>query len=288
VTNAGATACPTTGLNPPAPAGATCRTFNYRAKNAQGTPSNTAIATIVFLPASGLVVTLRDAKYPSAPAITDYRWIIEEDRTFWADPRCQINTGSAQRPLDSYGRPCPALPVESLGYNFHTAHMDVVAQGCVGTVSCEAGQTVQGSAATCDIGNGVCRVDSTAGQKAPLDPKDVYLDPSKHYFVSVLPGDAINPTIGAAGGPQQVDPSCTSNCAWRSSTSRRNAAPTSGRPARGSPEARLRSAATAWAARRSRRSSRGRRSTPTSPSPSRRRRCRPLRSRCSCSRTTTR
>jgi FtsP/CotA-like multicopper oxidase with cupredoxin domain len=232
-TNAGATTCPA-GLNPVPPAGATCLSFGYQAKNAQGTLSNSAIATVVFLPASNLVVNVVDIK--TRVAITDYRWIIEEDRTFQSDPNCQVNTGTGARPLDSFGRPCPPLPVESLGYSFHTASMPVVAQGCFCTgpagsqcISCEAGQTVQGQAATCDIGNGACRatsdpstlgvvVDPTAGQKAQVSPGSVYLDPTKHYFISVLPGDAINSTINAAGGPQQVDPTCnptTATCSMR-------------------------------------------------------------------------
>ena len=46
--------------------------------------------------------------------------------------------GGPARPLDSSGHVCPPLPVESLGYSFHTANMPVVAQGCVGATSCEA------------------------------------------------------------------------------------------------------------------------------------------------------
>jgi hypothetical protein len=170
-------------------AGASCVNFNYQAKNAQGSLSNTAVATVVFLPASNLAVSLKDAK--TGVAVTDYRWIIEEDRTFWIDPKCQVN--SAVRPAG-----CPPLPVESLGYNFHTANMPVIAQGCMGTVSCESQQTVGGTAAVCDIGNGICRTD--AAQKTPLNPGDVHLDPNKRYFISVLPGDGVNPTIGGAGG----------------------------------------------------------------------------------------
>ena len=189
--NSGACPAGLTGLI----AGSTCVNFSYQVANAQGTLSNSAQATVVFLPASNLVVNVKDAL--SGVAISDYRWVIEEDRTMWVDPKCQINsTDPTVRPAS-----CPPLPVESLGYNFHTAHMPVVAQGCVGTASCESGQTLGGVPATCDIGNGVCRTDATAGQKTPIDPKSVYLDPTKRYFISVLPGDAINPTIGKAGAP---------------------------------------------------------------------------------------
>jgi hypothetical protein len=170
-------------------------TFQYSVMNAQKTPSNLANVTVNFLAPSNLSFNVRDAK--NGVAVTDYRWIIEEDRTFWIDPMCQTNSSGPR--VDSSGKPCPALPVESLGYNFHTANMPVVAQGCVGTVSCEAGQTLLGTSAVCDIGNGLCRTGEA--QKTPLNPKSVHLDPSKRYFISVLPGDGVNATIGGAGGP---------------------------------------------------------------------------------------
>ena len=175
-----------------APAGANCVQFPFQAKNAQGTLSSPATATVIFMPASNLAVNVVDAK--TGRALTDYRWIIEEDRTFWIDPKCQVNsTDPNVRPAS-----CPPLPVESLGYNFHTANMPVIAQGCVGDISCEKGQTLGGAAAVCDIGNGVCRTD--ADKKTSVTPGEVYLDPSKRYFISVLPGDGVNTTIGGAGG----------------------------------------------------------------------------------------
>jgi len=211
---------------PPTTVSTSC-TFTYNVTTKSQQTSGDGTITVTFPTPSNLALTVKDAK--TGFAVGDYRWIIEEDKTFWVDPKCQVNTGSGQRPLDSYGRPCPPLPVEALGYNFHTASMPVVAQGCVGRVSCEVGQTVQGSPATCDIGNGACRassdpsnlgvvVDASAGQKTPLDPKDVHLEPNKHYFISVLPGDGVNPTIGGGGGPMQVDATCDpaqTNCAMR-------------------------------------------------------------------------
>ena len=184
-------ACPA--LTPPAPALASCVQFPYTATTSTGL-SGSATATVVFMPASNLVVTVRDAK--NGLQITDYRWIIEEDRTVFIDPKCQINTSGPR--LDSNGRPCPALPVESLGYNFHTAAMPVVASGCLGTISCEAGQTLLTEATVCDVGNGQCRPGT---QKTALNPSQVYLDPAKRYFISVLPGDGVNPVVGGAGGP---------------------------------------------------------------------------------------
>ena len=73
--------------------------FPYQVKNAQSSLSDSATATVIFLPASNLTVNVKDA--PTGLAITDYRWIIEEDRTFWVDPKCQINsTDPLVRPVD--------------------------------------------------------------------------------------------------------------------------------------------------------------------------------------------
>src|SRR5882762_522713 len=180
-------------------AGTTC-SFTYNAVNSQNTASP-ATVTITFPTASGLVVQVVDPTNPSL-AINDYRWIIEEDRTFRIDPACQINTGTGARPAG-----CPPLPVPSLGTNFHTSHMPLVAAGCVGVVACQDGQTVLDSGthapAACD-GNGVCRPGTT--QQTPVNPGEVHLDPLKHYFISILPGDGANGFISGAGGPVPVDP----------------------------------------------------------------------------------
>jgi hypothetical protein len=152
-------------------------TFTYSAKNSQGTQSSSpALVTVTFPAGSGLAVTVKDPK--SGVQITDYRWIIEEDRTFHVDPNVQVNTGA---------------PIPNLGLNFHTSHMPVVAQGCVGSISCEAGQTLLGQPAVCDVDDGICR--TTAAQKTAVDPSQAALDPKKHYYISVIPGDAANPFI---------------------------------------------------------------------------------------------
>lgn len=173
-------------------------TFTYQAVNSQKSSSSAATVTLTFPPGSGLVVNLWDQKHPNDAGwqIKDYRWIIEEDRTFWVDPKCQVNV--SPRPLDSYGRTCPDLPVEALGYSFHTGGVPVVATGCVGDVSCESGQTVQNTPAVCDAG-GICRTD--ASRREDVLPSDVVLDPNKHYFISIMPGDGINPTVAGVGGP---------------------------------------------------------------------------------------
>src|SRR5512143_905274 len=174
---------------PPIGAATAVVTFQYNAVNSQNTVSTApATVTVTFNGGSGLAVTLKDG--PSGTAMpADYRWIIEEDRSFDIDPASQTNTG---------GTTVPAL-----GTNFHTSHMPVVAQGCVGTVSCESGQTLLGAPAVCDQGNGVCRTDAT--QRTPVDPGQVHLDATKRYYISILPGDAANGFNSGAGGDPATD-----------------------------------------------------------------------------------
>ncbi len=163
-------------------------TFTYRARNSQGTSSaGTATVTLTFPAPSNLNVTLLDGKsktaLPGAPQ--DFRWIIEEDRTFYIDPACRTNPPPAS---------CGSV-VPTFGTNFHTSYMPVVAQGCTGPSSCESGQTVFNPAtgthvdAVCDVGNGGCR---PGVQKTPVLPSQAVLDHAKRYYISVLPGDAID------------------------------------------------------------------------------------------------
>jgi hypothetical protein len=151
-------------------------TFTYYAQNSQGKLSTSATTVTLHFPAgSGLKVTVVDGV--TKAAITDYRWIIEEDRTFYIDPTKTNNGGSTIVP--------------TFGTNFHTSYMPVVASGCVGTVACGAGQTLQGKPAVCDVGNGICR--TTGTHELAVNPNKVALDPTKRYYISVLPGDAANP-----------------------------------------------------------------------------------------------
>ena len=163
-------------------------TFSYAAKNSQGTVSATSgTVTLIFPPGSGLTVSVMDGKDKSP--ITDYRWIIEEDRTFYVDPNCTTNPPAAGCPGAAGGI------VPTFGTSFHTSFMPVVALGCTGTLSCKSGQTLLGVPAVCDVGNGVCR--TSASQETAVDPKNVNLDPTKRYYLSVLPGDAANPQVSA-------------------------------------------------------------------------------------------
>ncbi|HYL15122.1 MAG TPA: hypothetical protein VEV41_18935 [Terriglobales bacterium] len=165
------------------------------------------------------------------PAITDYRWIIEEDRTFWTDPNCTTNQSATP------GSGCPNIvgpsgtsTIPTYGVNFHASSMPFVAQGCTGPLSCESGQTMYDTRATlpsgapnpnfgqhipavCDLGNGACRPDPnctvlpclTSGGYTPVLPSSVHLDPTKRYYISVLPGDA--------GNPFPANTSAPTNCA---------------------------------------------------------------------------
>jgi len=168
-------------------------TFTYKAKNSQGTTSAlSASVSLTFPTATGLKVTVVDGK-DKTTQIADYRWIIEEDRTFHVAPNCTTNPPPAGCPSAASGI------VPTFGTNFHTSYMPIVATGCVGpagtAVACEAGQTVfdpkSGTHinAVCDLGNGVCRA---GPQQTAVDPGQVHLDPAKRYYISILPGDAGN------------------------------------------------------------------------------------------------
>jgi hypothetical protein len=180
-------------------------TFTYKAQNSQGIVSaTTATVTLIFPQSSGLAVKVLDG-LDKATVIGDYRWIIEEDRTFYVDPTKTTNTGGT-------------AIVPTFGTNFHTSYMPVVATGCVGpagiAVACEYGQTVfdpttgQHKNAVCDVGNGVCRTD--AQLQAIVAPSQVHLDPTKRYYISVLPGDAANAFNNANGTAcaTATDPTC--------------------------------------------------------------------------------
>jgi hypothetical protein len=159
--------------------------FKYKAKNSQGTESAAeATVTLNFPTGSGILVKLVDGKTKQELDPQDYRWIIEEDRTFYQSPNCTGNPTPAGCPGASSGI------VPAYGTNFHTSHMPVIAQGCTGANSCEGGQTLLGAPAVCDVGNGICRID--ASTKTVVMPGEVVLDPAKRYYISVLPGDGFD------------------------------------------------------------------------------------------------
>ena len=206
-TAAGVTINPDGGFTVALPGNTTAQSFafSYQAVNSQGTLSNAATATISFLAGSGLQVTVVDAQSLLSGPITDYKWIIQQDLTFQINPTTQVNTGTGTVP--------------TLGTNFHTAYSPVVAVGCTGPLSCEAGQTMfdtrpactspgvpagcsttsgQHILAACD-GSGICYPDPTGFGLPRSTPDQVNLPTTDsfgrpaYYYISILPGDAANP-----------------------------------------------------------------------------------------------
>jgi hypothetical protein len=225
---AATTTCPTG-----SPSTDTCYSFTYIAQNSQGRQSTPATVTLVFPQPSNLQVNVFDAQAyascngnPSCLAgltpFGDYRWIIEEDKTFYIDPNCTTNSSIHTPGCPTVVGPSGQSTIPTFGVNFHTSTMDFVAQGCTGPMSCEGGQTMldtrplctgtntpagcsttsgQHIPAVCDLGNGACRPDPTGGQGfTPVMPGQVALDPAKRYYISVLPGDAANPFPGNVTG----------------------------------------------------------------------------------------
>src|SRR5207237_355498 len=199
---------------PVAPATTCSASFTYQAKNSQGTVSSgSATVTVNFAPATGLSVTVLDGKDVLAAktnptitptVITDYRWVIEEDRTFYVDPNCTTNPPAAGCPGATTAGLGTTGIVPTFGTNFHTSYMPLIAAGCTGQLSCEGGQTIfdsdptsptfgQHISAVCDLGNGVCRPDTSGSGFAQHSPGEVYLDPTKRYYLTIFPGDAGNP-----------------------------------------------------------------------------------------------
>jgi hypothetical protein len=187
-------------------------TFTYLVQNSQGTQIASPVsATVTFPTGSGLTVHLVDGKTGAVDVSGgDFRWIIEEDRSFYINPNCTTNVAKGSVPTGCAGTQLPGGTVPILGANFHTSDMPFVAQGCTGPISCESGQTLLGAPAVCDVGDGVCR--TTASQKTAVLPSAVALDPTKRYYISVLPGNAANPFISGNGS------ACTSatqaNCGY--------------------------------------------------------------------------
>jgi hypothetical protein len=180
--------------------GAGTYSFSFQATNSLGKLSAATTVTVNFPTGSNLAVTVLDGQ-DKVTTISDYRWIIEEDRTFYIDPKCTSNPPPAGCPTAGAGI------VPTLGTNFHTSYMPYVAQGCTGPLSCEAGQTAfdpttnTHTGVVCDVGNGHCRPDPGLAGMTQVLPGAVPLDPTKRYYISILPGDAANPfAYGYSGG----------------------------------------------------------------------------------------
>jgi hypothetical protein len=177
-------------------------TFTYNAVNSQGTASTAATVTINFLAASNLQVKVIDPI--TTAAITDYKWQIEQDLTFYIDPNCQQNGAGGTKPAT-----CPTGVPPTLGTQFHTSHMPVIANGCSGPQSCGRGQSIydnnpasatygQHVPAICDT-TGICSPAAAGVTSRPLStPAQVSLIATNpdgtpaRYYISILPGDASN------------------------------------------------------------------------------------------------
>src|SRR5215469_9240859 len=180
--------------------------FTFQVKNSQGN-TLTATANLTFAAASNLQVTVLDGA-DKETQINDYRWIIEEDRTFYVNPNCATDTLTPAAGCPSQTSTAGSTPI--FGVNFHTSYMPVVAAGCTGSLSCEGGQTIATPTghqnAVCDVGNGVCRLDATGSGFTPMFPGSAVLDPAKRYYISILPGDAGVPFQAGYAGPPDCSP----------------------------------------------------------------------------------
>ncbi len=105
--------------------GAGTYTFTFKAQNSLK-QTGSATMTVIFPAANGPTVTVLDGA-DHKTTITDYRWVIEEDRTFYIDPKCTTNPLPASCPTVT-PKGAPAV----FGTNFHTSWMPLVATGCTG------------------------------------------------------------------------------------------------------------------------------------------------------------
>ena len=156
----------------------------------------TATVTLIFPAGSGLAVTVVDG-HDKTTAITDYRWIIEEDRTFYVDPNCTTNpppAGCPYREAESC-RPLGPTSTPATCRSWQQAAPD----------RCPAKQA-RPSWSGCGVRYRQWRLlqAPTPMQETAVDPSQVVLDPTKRYYISVLPGDAANPfeTGNAEHGPR--------------------------------------------------------------------------------------
>ena len=219
-------------LATPPTSGSSVVSFQYLAINSEKQVSSPTTVTLTFPAGSGLQVIVQDAKTP-ALKLTDYKWIIEQDRTFHIDPACQQNGAGGTKPAS-----CPAGVPPTLGTNFHTSYMPVVAVGCTGPQSCERAQTVYDPVskshvpAVCDGGicvpvAGSAYLPTSLPSQVGLPTTDVNGNPV-YYYISVLPGDAANSfksgnasppnstcfaagTCGHTMGGAPISPACTTS-----------------------------------------------------------------------------
>lgn len=148
---------------PPAPG---TYIFSYTAQNSLGMDSQPTTVTLNFPVGSGFNLRVQDTEDPNM-VISDYRWVIEEDITYKPDP-ANLLQGNTCTPAQSARGVC--IPPQSAATEFVKSYMPLVATGCTGTWSCGDAQA--------------------STKQLPTAIGDVVLDPAKHYYISVLPGDS--------------------------------------------------------------------------------------------------
>ncbi len=169
-------------------------TFQYQAKDPSGALSEPVTVTLDLKPVRGLVLNVVGVEPGGGKtAVTEYRWLVEEDANFHPDPAH------------------PELP--SLGTSFHRSHMPVVAQGCQGA---GCGQSISELALDPARHYYVSVLPRSAGSgtgftngAAPIPPgaarADVYVNrlPLPPAQMSILVFEDSSPTNGAPDGNEQ-------------------------------------------------------------------------------------
>src|SRR5207253_9272 len=200
-----------------------------------GNGNSAVSATVTFYAArvGGPPVANADT-YTSHSA--QHEWGVEQDLPFSPEPNCPQDGPGGTKPAT-----CPAGGPPTLGTNFPTRHLPVVASGCTGPQSCERGQSIYDPAtathvpAVCDA-SGIC-VPAAAGAYRPTStPDQAVLNATNpdgtpaRYYLSILPGDAAN----SFNTGNTSDPAVAANCAG-SSTPTGQAAPSCGHTTAGAP-----------------------------------------------------
>lgn len=149
---------------PPAPG---TYIFSYTAQSASGMDSEPTTVTLNFPVGSNFNLSVQDTQDPNI-IISDYRWVIEEDITYKPDPANTVQANTCSQAQAYLGNCTP--PQNSPATEFAKSYMPLIATGCTGQWSCGNAQP--------------------STMQLPTSIGDVVLDPNKHYYISVLPGDS--------------------------------------------------------------------------------------------------
>ena len=140
------------------------------------------------LPAgSGLTVKVADGKTRRRRS-RDYRWIIEEDRTFYIDPNCTTNPPPTGVRRHQYAAPHRSDLRNQLPHQLHAGRGDRLHRAAVLRIRPDFRRRNRQCATSATVFAG-----PTLSRRPLSIPSQVALDPTKRYYISVLPGDAANP-----------------------------------------------------------------------------------------------